>query len=302
MEHSGCHQAQICSTCNENFVGTLDQHIRQCRSTKLETENAGKSFDCSICGRGFKFERNLLKHIESHQQQYFCDICKDGRDYKMKQRLKKHKDNVHGKGPKQQRQSVEDAQLEYVREAKKEKVKKVRVTSKGVESNPPSTLVCTVCSKECSTRKQLAGHMRRHEKSEECSICGKSYHQLNRHMDSHRNLKEHVCHICGSAYAQAASLTEHIETKHLPDEEFYCDLCQNGKKYPSRAYLKRHLNNVHAKARTSSVKKNGCFKCRICSEEFPSYYSLNRHNSLRHKGGKVHFQCEVCDKTFTTKW
>lgn len=313
MVHSRNHQTQNCPVCNETFAGRLDRHMREhhnivepqsAQPAPSIDHTADKTYDCTICDRKFKLEKFLEKHIESHQQQFFCDICKDGRDHKMKQRLKKHKANVHGKGPKKQRLTIEGSQLEYVREAKEEKLKKLQqvtadpqASSNDLDSNQPA-LVCSVCGKECLTKKQFTAHMSRHDQSKQCPICGKSCPQLNRHMNSHMNVKKHVCHICGSAYTQLGSLKEHIEAKHLPEVEFYCDICNDGKNFQTRSYLKRHLDKIHAKLGKPRVVPT---KCKECDEQFASNYALRKHNFVKHKGGSTLFPCEFCDKTFAVK-
>ncbi|XP_037045726.1 zinc finger protein 423-like [Bradysia coprophila] len=260
--------SQICSICSKScVVGEMDRHMQQ--------HFNGKLYQCYICGREYRHTHDLERHAKSKhiatRDEFFCDICKSGRVFETKASIEDHMKNRHWKAP-----------------------------IKEQEMN------CSACNKDFLTLKQFRTHMRRHEeiKRQPCPICNKSYRCLSRHIkDIHFNIRNHVCDICGSAYKQWNTLKEHIEIQHSPHAEFFCDICQDGKGYRSKGYIKKHFAKVHIKAgqRRKNARKP-FYECSFCNVKLPSRYSLKKHVSLPHNDGKHPiFPCKTCDKTFTLK-
>lgn len=224
--------------------------------------------------------------------------------------------NRHGNEPTKRKQlPVENAQLEYVRETEERLRKKFMVSADQIfipqksdnRSVDTNDWKCTTCDKEFPTRRQFTWHIGRHDRSKwkKCQICDKSYHNVNRHIRNvHSNIRDHVCHLCGAAFKQSTTLKEHMETKHSQGDEFFCDICQTGKSYRSRSYLKKHLAKVHAKVWGSVAKRSRkpFYECNVCNEKLPSRYTLKSHISSKHNDGNTPlFHCKVCDKRFVLK-
>lgn len=290
-----------------------------------------KSYECHICGQKYVNLHPLRKHMQlkhlTARGEFFCDICRDGKDFKTKILLMNHmKNRHHNEANKHRELPVEHCQLEWVR-AQEERMRQkylifdesdkskesIACESEQNENRSDSNQwvkKCPTCYKEFFTQKQYTIHQRRHDKSKWklCPICNKRYDNLKRHTnDMHEKKRNHVCHVCGAAFKQAYTLKEHIETKHTR-EEYFCEICRNGKAYPSRLYLKKHLAGVHAKTRPNpTVKKRRSkliFKCNLCHKELSSRYTLTRHIALNHNDGPEstpQFECPVCYKKFALR-
>ncbi|KAG4075052.1 hypothetical protein HA402_008117 [Bradysia odoriphaga] len=271
----GADQSQICSICNESYVvGEMDRHLQQ--------HFNGEFYQCSVCGREYRNFIGLQKHTKSNHvtvgDEFFCDICKVSRNFETKANIEEHMKQRHCSDPIKQ-----------------------------------PVMNCSTCNKEFFTRKQFTAHMRRHDRSKwkSCPICHKKYDNVKRHMNSkHFNIKNHICETCGSAFKQWTSLKEHIESRHT-SQEFFCEICQNGKGYRAKEYLKRHFAKVHTKGHTKVPAKVyprkyiskpllPFYECNSCNEKLPSRYALRKHVALRHRNNS-HFCCNMCDKTFTLK-
>ncbi|XP_037044566.1 zinc finger protein 287-like [Bradysia coprophila] len=271
----GTHQSQICSICKEQIgIGEMDRHLQQ--------HFNGDSYQCSVCGREYRSFVGLQKHMKSHHvtagDEFFCDICKVSRNFETKANIEEHMKDKHCGAPKKQ-----------------------------------PVMNCSTCNKEFFTRKQFTAHMRRHDRSKwkSCPICHKTYDNVKRHMNGkHFNIKNHICDICGSAFKQWTSLKEHIESRHT-SQEFFCEICQNGKGFRSKEYLKRHFAKVHNKGHTKVPAKVyprkyiskpllPFYECNSCHEKLPTRYALRKHVALRHRHN-VQFSCNMCDKRFALK-
>lgn len=327
MLHKRVHQAQICPICKESFTGKISEHMRKHFTLP--------SYQCHICGLNYKNKYYLKDHMQLKHVgdgEFFCDICKDGKNYKLKTLLKCHMKRRHTDVvTKMEQPSVEHCQIEYV-QATQERLRKRYFNLPDGEKDASNTKIsaidsdaeeslkkCTTCGKGFPTQRKLSDHKRRHDESKwkKCPICNKTcYSSLSRHINNiHYKLKNYVCEICGCAYSQASTLKEHIAMKHSTSEEFFCDICKNGRVYRSRYSLKKHLA-VHATAtlekssavaniKPSNRKKLPFYECKLCNEKFPSRYILKSHTTLKHNDGNENaapqYQCKICDKKFGMK-
>lgn len=90
---------------------------------------------------------------------------------------------------------------------------------------------CTVCGNNCSSKSNLAVHMRRHsgEMTNFCSVCGKGYPRstdLVVHLRKHTGERPFVCnvHACNRSFARSDKLAIHMRT-HTGEKPFACNSC-----------------------------------------------------------------------------
>lgn len=292
----------------------MKQHEQQC---------SDENYQCHVCGSNHWTKSSYYWHMEAKHSggEFYCDLCNDGKNYKLKVSIRRHMRRSHHNNEEQKKKkkqpeppTIEHFQMEWLRTTE-ERMRQQNcvvtagervVPDKSVDPSPSKT--CLTCDKEFPTERQLTHHMRRHDQSKwkPCPICNKSYFGLSRHMNSHYKVKNHVCDVCGAAYGQWSSLKEHKAMNHQPDGEFFCDICSNGRVYRSRSSLRQHLT-VHAKnilRRSGSLvteRKRLDFECKLCDQKFPSRYTLISHNSLKHTENAPVFRCKLCGKGFRLK-
>ena len=163
-------------------------------------------------------------------------------------------------------------------------------------------VTCSVCSKEYSSKEQLAVHTNlvhtAHSKVE-CSLCHvvvKSASHLRGHYNRvHDNTKSHkyLCHLCPARFKLQSYLTTHIKFVHTNNEKdaYKCDQCEHTS--ACMKYLANHKLRVHSMRR---------FTCRYCQQPFSTVANMQRHERLLHEclREKPH-ACETCGKRFTLK-
>ena len=153
---------------------------------------------------------------------------------------------------------------------------------------------CDVCDNQYLTEEKLAQHKTRcHDKSKECSTCGKQFgyaFQLKNHIQFvHEKTRSFKCSLCDKAYKTKTHLKEHFSSIH---ETFTkkCDHCD--KIYNKRQSLNVHIKRVHIKKDEADVLNLNCDECQ---KHFDTYENLRRHKVRMHNKNK---QCNLCTKKF----
>ncbi|XP_022045011.2 zinc finger protein 250-like isoform X1 [Acanthochromis polyacanthus] len=150
-----------------------------------------------------------------------------------------------------------------------------------------SEVVCGVCGDRLESEEDLKGHLRNHQKTFDCSQCGKPFftlHSLSRHSSMHSGHRPFKCDVCNKSFTHMSILTTH-RWVHVADKPHKCDVCQ--KSFGLKAQLR-----AHCKLHTGRDK----YICNICSLSLYDLRSLNRHK-LTHSGER-RYGCEVCGKRF----
>ncbi|XP_059608030.1 uncharacterized protein LOC132255876 [Phlebotomus argentipes] len=184
---------------------------------------------------------------------------------------------------------------------------------------------CTQCPKAFADQSRLKTHMKTHvegRKTYPCHLCEKTLttpESQKRHIETHSKSTEHRCVSCDKVFSRACDLNSH-SVIHSTERLFKCLICE--KAFPTARLLKNHGtlanhhtsdkktvscpqcqktfgSNTHLATHMQKHSKDWHFPCPLCGKRFrkPTYLRihLKRHSSDRHM-----FECEKCDKKYTT--
>lgn len=184
---------------------TKQSHYLQEHFTRKHTEEY--KYQCSICGKNFKAERDYKAHMSNHETgPQVCDIC--GVSYPNKISLYSHKNYKHT-------DKVKPYECKICQ-------KRLR-TEKNLESHMQQhnqTYVCEECGMKFARQAGLTKHRKVHgEKTVLCPVCGRAFACMTTqrvHMVTHSDVRPYICDVCGCSYTQRSSLMLHWRKKH-PD-------------------------------------------------------------------------------------
>ncbi|XP_048365943.1 PR domain zinc finger protein 5 isoform X2 [Sphaerodactylus townsendi] len=251
-----------CRNCGKKFPvkQALQRHVLQCTENVDPGEHL-RSFQCSVCSTPFSSELSYEQHKEACRgdARFVCKADSCGKRFKSKDALKKHKENVH-------------------------------------TGNSRKRMMCSVCSKRCSSAANLQEHRKVHEIFE-CQECDKKFisaNQLKRHMITHSEQVQPSQQQCKLPLSKVSSkclspvLEDPPVETHSEERPFQCEECKALFRTPFS--LQRHLL-IHNSERT--------FKCDHCDATFKRKDTLNVHIQVVHDGHKK-YKCDLCDKAFVT--
>lgn len=311
-EHSQLHsnpESMTCTHCGKLFStkSTLKKHF-------MWTHTTLRPFMCDICGSTFK--RN--DHLKLHREHFHvnndgggtalkCGVC--GSSMQTLISLQSHMKRVHGKSkveafdkdlnhkilPDKSYEcgicNMNFKQFSYLR------IHIKFVHEKGlpwhINQGANGPYKCEPCNSTFATLQSLREHNRRRHDSapvekfhKECDHCGMMYR--NRlHYSKHlaKINGRPTCYVCWKDFDDKDILKAHINTDHLDELPFGCELC--GVRFVYLSELRTHMY-------THSATKE--FKCEMCSQCFVRKDFLKSH-MRRHLGIKNHV-CEECNKSF----
>ena len=201
----------------------------------------------------------------------------------------------------------------------------VSVTSEKQECSWPR------CSFATSSRSSFRAHMIMHQRKDvlkdvkkTCPVCKLSFKTLfkfKEHLSKHASkmvggkvkclvadcgqavnksgLYEHIifghfgdqyklrCDQCDFRTTTSSKLKSHL-MMHMDERPFKCQECDKG--FRNNRQLQDHLNIVH--------KKEPVITCTECCVSFLTQFQLNKHKQSKHSN--LIFNCQSCDKTFTS--
>ncbi|KAK7793275.1 hypothetical protein R5R35_006773 [Gryllus longicercus] len=264
-----------------------------------------RPYVCQHCGVGFAREKALGSHSRVHagDSPFECNTC--GEMFWDIGILREHKKAKHGNRLEYETLDTGDDRfgdfhcetcgLAFHRQDLLKRHRRLHVkTESGTEDNGDYS--CQVCGGSFTTEPDLLAHMETHARYQphRCMLCGECFldsmsvaaHVRKRHA---KNIPPNACTLCGKTCRDRRSLQKHSWV-HSAERSFPCHKC--GKRFHSRARLKRHMVSHRDKAVT----------CEECNEEFPDGRALinHRHSHNKDQPGRQ-FSCHECGKTFGSR-
>ena len=225
----------VCEICDESFSSKFNfqRHLVENHNVFIHANNGPfegtdedekYKFTCSYCQKEFKYERNVVAHIETiHFNRDVCECRICGARLVKRFYLKRHLAEQHG---------VLNFGLSLDR-----------------EQLPKYT--CSICDKEFKRRYHLSEHEKVHQvkKRYVCDLCEETFSyksKLTRHKSTqHEDQPSLSCSVCDHKFKSLWNLNEHFKTHSDSREVFSCNLCT--RQYLSRWNLKRHIVLKHNK-------------------------------------------------------
>uniref|UniRef100_A0A3Q1JQU5 C2H2-type domain-containing protein n=1 Tax=Anabas testudineus TaxID=64144 RepID=A0A3Q1JQU5_ANATE len=151
-----------------------------------------------------------------------------------------------------------------------------------------STTDCTICGMTYQSRKWLIAHLQNcHKKTNFCDTCGKIFASnrcLRLHEKTHTDITEFGCQECGKTFHRKEHLVVHMRT-HSGEKPYHCDIC--GDAFSQSQNLISHKRS-HLDDRP--------YHCDLCGKRFNTGGDLKRH--MRCHTGEKPYPCDICGKCF----
>lgn len=150
------------------------------------------------------------------------------------------------------------------------------------------TTGCSICGITFQSTKELIGHLQGcHKIICFCSICDKTFASsrcLRLHEKIHKDIKEFACQECGRTFHRREHLTVHVRT-HSGEKPYHCDIC-------GKAFSQSQNLTIHKRGHSGEKP----YHCALCGKLFNTSSHLKTH--MRYHSGEKPYQCDICGKGF----
>ncbi|XP_056378458.1 oocyte zinc finger protein XlCOF8.4-like isoform X2 [Hyla sarda] len=233
--------------------------------SKMATQSLGlrdgRVFPCSVCGKHFIQESDLIIHEHSHSGEKPSTGSQYLECFPSKTKLWVPEIIHTGTKP------------YSCSECGKCFSKKANLLIHGRSHTGEKPFSCSKCGKCFSQKFKLVVHERRHtgEKPFSCPECGKCFTSksvLVQHERIHTGEKPFSCPECGKCFTRKSVLIVH-ERSHTGEKPFLCTEC--GKCFITKAILNEH-QRIHTGEKP--------FSCLACGKNFTQKSKLNLHQKV----------------------
>ena len=261
-----------CDTCEKCFSSALGLMRHKCDGPPPEREESGL-YSCEKCGRKFKEELYLKRHMMVHTDAFECMFC----------------------------------EKRYPR--KEEFVRHILNCKASVELKHSGKVDCSLCGKEFTNAEKYRQHYLEHMHPYKCEECQKLFLRrvnLENHNCRPWNGDRVECDQCGKTFKNPNNLKRHVLC-HIK-ARYECEKCH--KTFRREDYINSHIcvdesgNKVKIKKykRTGEVLRtepgiSSCV-CATCGKSYSSISNMNKH-MLTHDEPKE--KCHECGKMFHLK-
>ncbi|CAD6999519.1 unnamed protein product [Ceratitis capitata] len=208
-----------CSDCSMDFQRRGNYYLHM-KKTHGVVKNDEPHLSCPQCGRTFKTNFKLNRHIKTHRPMaekriFPCPQCE--RKFQTKDYVARHIKFVH--------ENIRS----FICEECGEGVRTEATLREHMLTHTNNTpFICEVCEKGFKNQSRLKNHMEIHSSNKHiCSECGLQLNSrvtLNRHMLVHSDVMSHKCDYCGREFKRAKTLKAHL-ILHSGLKPYSCDFC-----------------------------------------------------------------------------
>ena len=125
-----------------------------------------------------------------------------------------------------------------------------------------------------------------------CELCDEKFDRVsdfNKHALIHTGETTFSCPLCDRIFFSELVQKRHTSTHREIEKPYACDQCD--KRYSTKSVLISHASKAH--------RRSPMHPCLHCERSFPTQDQLRDHMNV-HAGLKP-YQCDHCDKAFSTK-